>query len=272
MIKSAALVTVAAALLVGCGEKPPEVAGKGGEDFENALARICQTQTIYKNEATCRAEETKAMRDLESIGAIPKEIADRCTAPPNIDRYSTVLSCVRAAMPSKEAVTVTEEPLLSREAAGRALSEYIGDLQPKFMSWDYMRQVYLSKLQQDIQWGSLDKFREDAEAFKAAAQKLQMDVTGMARELNLSDEDARVFDALSSAVDDVAAAELMLAVDVSVFAHTGMRNAAEENKDINDAKKARKAYVAAALGAYKHFGYPKDKVNMTTLQPKVASK
>ncbi len=63
-----------------------------------------------------------------------------------------------------------------------------------------------------------------------------------------------------------------MAVDVSVFVHTGMAMTSEVEKDVAVATRAHQAFEKAVFYGYKHFGYAKAQIDPATLQIKSRKK
>jgi hypothetical protein len=169
------------------------------------------------------------------------------------------------AQTAASAGTVADEPPLGKKEAGLALSDYIGRAKAVTDAAAMMSEVYLSKIKQDMAWNDLDKFREDAEQARDSAQKAQEALGEIQIPLNLTDADAAQFDNVATAFADIAIARVSLAVDISVYANTGLHDDGETNKDIADSKRATKGLKQKALAAYKHFGYAPEQIDESTL-------
>ncbi|HEX8963487.1 MAG TPA: hypothetical protein VF801_10835 [Rhodocyclaceae bacterium] len=145
------------------------------------------------------------------------------------------------------------EPVLSRAAAGRIVARYLGDVEGKLAAWEPRRQSFLARIEHDVQLRATDMAAKDAEAFKDAAKAVQREVYLVPTDGNFSKEDDRVFDAASSAADDLMMADAALAIEWAVYAKTG-HNQKELAAVTEDARQARAVFQRAARAAYGHFG------------------
>lgn len=171
-----------------------------------------------------------------------------------------------AAAPTQAAAQKpAEEPPLGKAEAAKALSAYVLEVQARIFAHSALQQILLSKLQQDAQWNNLDKFREDAENLKTETMDFQNKVTAISYPDNLKEDDGAKFDDVIQAVAMFAGAEVEVAADIAVYAHTGMDFSGELAKDTATSKKAKKAVNAAVLAAYKQFGVPASKINKENL-------
>jgi len=176
--------------------------------------------------------------------------------------------------PTSQSIATQEEdakPLSNKEAA-EALSKYIGDAQSKILAMSVVNDIYLSKIKQDMAWGNLNKYQEDAEAMKDAAQKGQQELFNLQYPNNLSDEQSAKFEDVASSISDMAMAFVSMDVDVAVNAHTGMDVNSELEKDIREVKTTGRKFKEKSLTAYKFFGYSPNQIDKSTLTIKTADR
>ena len=175
--------------------------------------------------------------------------------------------------PTSQSIATQEEdakPLSNKEAA-EALSKYIGDAQSKILAMSVVNDIYLSKIKQDMAWGNLDKYREDAEAMKNAAQKGEQEIYDLQYPDNLTDEQRTKFEDIANSISDYAMAFVSMDVDVAVNAHTGIDVNSELKKDIREVKTTGRKFKEKSLTTYKFFGYSPNQIDKDTLTIKTSA-
>jgi hypothetical protein len=189
-----------------------------------------------------------------------------------------ISQCTSSDQPEKQARTEestkqpdlkqSDDPVLSNKQAAAAFSEYVGKIQAQIMVMSSTGILYMSKIAQDIQWGSLDKYREDAEALKEAAQKSEQAISEISYPLNVTDQQAEQFGAVYEASGNLAAEFFSMAADVAVNAHTGMNMNADLENDMRAFARAKRTFKDKVMASYKFFGYSPSQIDMETLQIK----
>ncbi|MDD5247602.1 MAG: hypothetical protein PHY45_01365 [Rhodocyclaceae bacterium] len=168
---------------------------------------------------------------------------------------------------AERAVPPLAEPALSKAAAGKIVAAYLEKVQAKFLAWEPLRQSFLSKIEHDMQLNATEMATKDAEAFKDAAKAVQRDVYSVPTDGSFAPEDDKIFDAASSAADDVMMGDVMLAIEMAVYAKTGHKTA-DIAAASHDVQKAREAFQHAMLAACQHFDIRSSESGPKTLRAK----
>lgn len=152
-----------------------------------------------------------------------------------------------------------------------AFSDYVGALQIRIVKMGVMNAFYLSKIKQDIKWGNLDKYREDAGSLKETAQNFQKEISEIGRPINITDQHAEQFDTVYEEASNIAMEMVSIAVDLSVNANTGMSVKDDIEKDVLALKKAKKAFNEKVTSAYNGFGVRTAQIDKETLTIKTTA-
>jgi hypothetical protein len=159
-----------------------------------------------------------------------------------------------------------DTPLTSHEA-GRIFSTYVGQLQAKLFVMGSMSEMYVSRLKQDAAFYKLDDMRADSETLKNGLMKLGADLSQIPYGMVVEDADSEVWEKVLGAAQAMAADDVEMAVDLAVQANYGaeMNDDGDMDKLARDLRQQRKAFNAAVMDAYKHFGYKRGDIDKTTL-------
>lgn len=241
--------------IVNTSNAKPEIDSQA--QTETWINQFCTTHAKHGEEQSCRDQEHLASDALGKFGKIPKPVFDKCTAGDVVNLgFSGALKCLQDSMAP------------SNNDAAKFLSDYAGAAQAQFLAMSAMNNIYVSKIQQDIQFGSLDNFRRDAEAMTDMAREGQRKLSELSYPETLSETQSAQFEEVLNAINDFSAAFLSMNADVAVNAHTGINVDDELEKDIGQVAKAGRKFKSKVLAAYKSFGYSANKIDSNSLMIK----
>jgi hypothetical protein len=168
-------------------------------------------------------------------------------------------------------ISEDDKPISPREA-GLIFSTYIGELQAKLFVMQFMADTYRGRIAQDAAFRNLDDMRADSETLKTSLMSTSEEVGNIPFGMLVEEADEDYWENVQNAAEMMAADAVEMAVDVAVQANYGADDGgADMNRLSRDIRQQRKAFEAAIMAGYKHFGYKPSEVDMKTLTLKASA-
>ena len=162
---------------------------------------------------------------------------------------------------------VDKKPLAREEVVG-ALSKYAEDTCKELLAMERLYDLYLAKLEQDIERNDLEKFKADAIEMGKVVQ-VEADTLSLAvYPDNLANTDRERFAAIEVATMVVYDGMFMITTDILAHEHLGTNVRIDLKKDSISIKKAIAHYRKEVMTAYKFYGYSAKQINKKTLRIK----
>lgn len=228
------------------------------QDAKNAISFYCSKNTKKFPDGDCASKEREAFDSLSTIAKIPKEVSEKCAEKANNGAdYIEALKCVTDGMAPTNA------------QAAAAFSEYAGKAQSQFTAISMLNSIYISKIQQDMQFNDLDKYRKDAEDMLDMAKNGQQKLSELRYPMDLTDGQTEQFNNLVDAISEFSGAIISMNADIAVNAHTGINMASALSDDMREFTKQGKLFRKKVMAGYKYFGYSEKNIDHDTLMIKV---
>jgi hypothetical protein len=205
----------------------------------------------------CFKRELEAKAIIDRGVPVTKAVNDKCMVMKVMRRgYAAVLTCIADAGAPSDA------------AAATALSAFAGAAQEEFVGMSLRNRLFVPKIQQDMEFKDLDKYREDSNALTDMARESRKKVSELRYPTTLSSKQRAQFEAVSQAANAYSESILTMESDVSVNADTGLDVASKLDRDMALSKKAGRKFRSTVMAAYKALGYAENQVNPETLKLK----
>ena len=197
---------------------------------------------------------------LAVVGIVARELDPNKTEGPSVSAPQV------PAVQGPTALTHGAPHALSKEQAAAALSAYLGQAQLILRHLSMMHDLYVSGLQQAVQWKSQAEFTKKVESMKETTEKARDALYAIPIPEDLSEQDADQFEAVQDAVLELAIA--ILEMDVAAYAHTGVYRAPDLSKQIAAVDKARHDLESQAMKTYTYFGFSPKQIDRQTFKIK----
>lgn len=155
-----------------------------------------------------------------------------------------------------------------RHEMAQAISDYVGDAKAQMFSLSVAAQMQTGKMEQAIKFHNLDAFKKAAKDFQEITRQIQAEAVHDGNEddvLNVSEDDANVFENVSNAANDVFGDYVQMASDYGLYADTGILAQGALNKDIRAIGSSERKFKSSTLSAYRYFRVCKSNIDMKNL-------
>ncbi|MGZ7173867.1 hypothetical protein ACXKTX_09560 [Burkholderia gladioli] len=170
---------------------------------------------------------------------------------------------------TRDAVSHSEQTEAASEVSGREAgklySDFVGQIQSHLFGGSILEQRSIGHIKQDIDFRDLAALRRDAAELKEQARNVANSVESTPDSWAVSDADAKYFDEVRDAASALADEVQNMAVDIAVAADSGLDPSNDFQQSAPKIEPLRTTFERKVMAGYKHFGYKKSEINMTSL-------